>query len=98
MVPKISGPDPWNLWMLPRRVKCLQLRDAWVAQSVKQLAFRSGGDLTVREFEPHIRLSAVSVDPASDPLSLPSLHLLCSPSLSKINKLKKKNLYRCNFV
>ena len=32
--------------------------------------FSSGHDLTFPEFEPHIGLSAVSVEPASDPLSL----------------------------
>ena len=33
--------------------------------------FGSGHDLTVREFEPRIGLSAVRVQPASDPRSLP---------------------------
>ena len=33
-------------------------RSAWVAQSVEHptLGFGSGHDLTIREFEPHIRL------------------------------------------
>ena len=53
--------------------------------------FRSGHDLSVREFEPHMGLSAVSTEPASDPLS-PSLSAPASLflSLSKINKLEKK--------
>ena len=50
--------------------------------------FSSGHDLTVSEFEPPIRLSGVSTEPASDPLS-PSLSapplLEHSLSLSKIN-------------
>ena len=51
-------------------------------------------DLAVRELEPHIRLGAVSAEPALDPLS-PSLSAphLCIPSLSlsliNIKKLKK---------
>ena len=45
------------------------------------LDFSPGHDLTVHEFEPCIRLHAVSMDPAFDPPSP-------SPSLSlKINKL-----------
>ena len=54
--------------------------------------FGSGHDLMVREFEPRIRLDAVSTEPASDPLS-PSfsappplvLSLSVSPSLSLKN-------------
>ena len=43
----------------------------WVAQSVEHLTlgFSSGHDLMVREFEPHMGLSAVSTEPALDPLS-----------------------------
>ena len=61
---------------------------AWVAQSVKHptLDLSSGHDLTVCEFEPHIRLHADSVEPAWDSLS-PSLSapppLALSLSLSK---------------
>ena len=45
-----------------------------MALSVKHptLDFCSGQDLTVREFEPCIELSAGIVEPASDPLSLKS--------------------------
>ena len=50
---------------------------AWVAHLVKRLT--SGHDLVVRGFEPHIRVSAVSAEPALAPLS-PSL------LFSKINK------------
>ena len=41
-------------------------RGTWVAQSVEEptLDFGSGHDLTVREFEPRIRLSAVSMEAA----------------------------------
>ena len=56
-----------------------------MAQSVKRLT-GSGHDLVVREFEPHIGLSAVSTEPASDlqSLSLPlPTHALSS---SKMNK------------
>ena len=43
-----------------------------MAQSVKRLTldFGSGHDLTVCEFEPQVRLSSDSVEPAWDPLSL----------------------------
>ena len=54
--------------------------------------FGSGHDLPVGEFEPHIGLAAVGVEPALDSLS-PSLCpcLACTLSLSKINKnIKKK--------
>ena len=53
----------------------------------------SGHDLTVCEFEPRIGLSAVSVEPASDPVSLSLSPLLssCFLSVSKINKnIKRK--------
>ena len=42
------------------------------AQLVKcrTLVFGSGHDLTIREFEPHIRLCTVSVEPAWDSSSL----------------------------
>ena len=65
-----------------------------MAQSVKRLTldFRSGHDLTVREFEPHVRLPAdsTSTEPAGDSLS-PSLSSPPPLSLSlKINKLKKR--------
>ena len=43
-----------------------------MAQSVKRLN-GSGHDLTVREFQPRFGLSAVSPEPASDPLSPLSL-------------------------
>ena len=59
------------------------------------LGFGSGHDLTAREFEPCIRLAAVSTEPASDPLS-PSLcpapagalSLSVSLSLSKKKVIK----------
>ena len=60
----------------------------WVAQSVKRptLDFSSGHDLTVRGFEPCLRLCADSVEPAGDSLSL-SLSLPLPHTLSlKINK------------
>ena len=56
----------------------------------------SGHDLMVCEFKPHVGLSAVGADAASDPLS-PSLSappLRMRPlSLSKINKHLKNNKY-----
>ena len=74
---------------LPRRT----LQGTWVAQSVKHLTFSSGHDLTVCGFRPHIGLSAVSKEPASDYLS-PSLFapplLIFSLSL-KINLKSKQN-------
>ena len=47
---------------------------AWVVQEVERptLGFSSGHDLPICEFEPRIGLLAVSIEPASDPLS-PSL-------------------------
>ena len=68
-----------------------------MAQSVKRptLDLGSDHDLTVCEFEPHIRLCSDGAEPAWDSVS-PSLYpsptcarlLALSPSL-KINKLKK---------
>ncbi|EFC50903.1 hypothetical protein NEISUBOT_05674, partial [Neisseria subflava NJ9703] len=45
-----------------RRLKKTAMRGAWVAQSVEHLTLgsNSGHDLTVGEFEPHIRLPADS--------------------------------------
>ena len=62
----------------------------WVAQSVKP-HFRLGHDLLFHEFEPCIRLAAVSTELDSDPLSpsfsLPLPHSRSfSLSLSKIKK------------
>ena len=53
----------------------------WVAPLVKHLTldFGSAHDLTVREFEPHIRLLADSLEPALDSVS-PSLSASPSPS------------------
>ena len=46
--------------------------EPWVAQLVEHptLDFGSGHDLTVREFEPNIRLCAYRTEPAWDSLSL----------------------------
>ena len=51
---------------------CKNSRGAWVAHLVKRptLGFGSGRDLTVREFEPRIRLCADSTGSAWDSLSL----------------------------
>ena len=71
------------------------MRDDWVAQLVKHqtLDFGLGHDLTICKFKPHIGLSAVSAEPASDllsPESLPIPTCAHSLSLSKINKSLKK--------
>ena len=61
-----------------------------MAQPVKHLTldFCSGRDLTIREFEPRIRLCGDSAGPAWDSLSL---SLSAPPAqFHKINKLKKK--------
>ena len=64
-----------------------------MAQSVEHPTLVSGHDLTVHEFKPCTRLTAISKEPASDPLSLPCclcptpVHTL---ALSKINIKKKK--------
>ena len=44
----------------------VEVRGAWVAQSVKCLTldFGSGRDLAVREFEPHVGICADSIEPA----------------------------------
>ena len=55
---------------------------------LKLLNFGSGHDLEADEFEPHIRLSAVHVEPASDTLSSSLLSL--SAPLSLKNKHLKK--------
>ena len=61
----------------------------WVAQSVKGAILRSGHDLTIREFEPHVGLCADSSEPgacfrfSASPTLCPSLLTLClSLSLS----------------
>ena len=74
------------------------MRGAWMALLVKcsTLDFGSGHDLTVREFEPHVKLCTGCVESAWDSLS-PSLPpplplpcwctCVCALSLSlKINK------------
>ena len=51
----------------------------WVTQLVKRLTldFGSGHDLTVFEFEPHVRLCTDSVEPSWDSLSVPLYHSHC---------------------
>ena len=76
----------------PEKAKfCLRLQhqDTRVAQSVKRLTLdlSSGHDLTVREFNPRLRLCTASVEPAWSSLSLslcPSVIHALSLSL-KIN-------------
>ena len=71
--------------------------DAWVTESVKHLTVDFGADhaLTVYEFEPCVGLSADSVEPAWDSLSLsltaPPLLVLCLSLSHKINKHLKKS-------
>ena len=48
--------------------------------------FSSGHDLMVCGFEPYAKLSALSAEPASDPLSPSRLMLSLSLSLSQKNK------------
>ena len=57
----------------------------WLSWLSVQLC--SGHDLVVHEFKPHIRLAAVSAEPASDPLS-PSLCPSPTCILSKKKTLK----------
>ena len=61
---------------------------AWVARPVKRptLGYGSGHHLTVREFEPRVRLCADGPEPAWDPLSLP---LSAPPLLPFSLKIKK---------
>ena len=49
--------------------------------------FSSGHDLTVREFEPHVRLCADSAEPTSDPLSS---SLSAPPPLTLCQSLSQK--------
>ena len=70
----------------------------WVAHSVKRpaLDFGSGHDLTFLGIEPCVGLCAVSVEPAWDSLSPPSLPLpllMCALSQNKINVKKKKGYF-----
>ena len=72
------------------------IRGAWVARSIKwaTLGFGSGHDLRVLEFRPCVGLSADSMEPAWDSLSL---FLCCSPSLPlKINKKRKEEEKKTN--
>ena len=66
----------------------------WMAQLFKACTFSSGHDLTVGEFEPHAGLTAVSADPASDPLSPvlsgPPQLMLSLPLLKLTKKINKK--------
>ena len=57
------GPLPVLLMSI---IKILCLWGTWVAHSVKQASdFSSGHDLTVREFEPRVRLCADSSEPGA---------------------------------
>ena len=67
----------------------------WIKSQCLTLDFGSGHDLTVREFEPHFRLCADSVEPAWDSRSPslsapPMLVLSLSLKISKLNKNKRK--------
>ena len=81
-------------FMSQKRFSALKLAASWGARVAQLVAsdFGSGHGLTVREFEPRLRVSAALTEPASDPLSLPSLSLCPSPacavSLLKINIFK----------
>ena len=69
-------------------------RGTWVAQSVKRptLGFSSGHDLTVYEFEPHVKLCADNSEPGACFRFCVSLSLWPSPahvlslSVAKMNK------------
>ena len=69
---------------------------AWSAKH-PTLDFSSGHDLTVREFEPRIRLCANNAEPARDSLSPslsdPPLLALCISLKINENKLKKKKTF-----
>ena len=74
-----------------------------MAQLVKHptLDFSSGHDLTVHAFEPHVRLPAVSAEPALDPVSLslcPSPAHARSLFLSVSQKQNKKIHMHCIFI
>ena len=77
------------------KLRLHKMRGTWVIQSVEHLtlAFGSGHDLTVHEFQPCIRLRADNVEPVWDlcpSFSAPPL-LTLYLSLSKINKYFFKN-------
>ena len=67
-----------------------QLEGHAVAQVVAS-DFSSGQDLMVPEFQPRVRSSAVSAEPALDPLSPQPLSLLLPCSASKISIKTKQN-------
>ena len=75
MLSALSGAK--NVLDMILTLKELSFWGTWVAQLVES-DFGSGHDLVVREFELRVKVSAVSIEPASDPLSpifLP-LHLI----------------------
>ena len=75
----------------------------WLAQLVK-CPTSAHHDLTVREFEPHIGLSAVSAEPTSDPvyplLSAPPVCMrsLCLKNKHWKKKKKEKNLFLFHYL
>ena len=76
----------WYFHLSKNKLGCLGGSVSWVSN------FGSGRDLTVHEFQPHIGLSAVRAEPASDPLS-PSRSAPppLAPSLSLSLSLKNKH-------
>ena len=68
-------------------------RGAWMAQWVKRptLDFGSHHDLTVREFEPRVRLCAVTAEPGWDSLSLSLSLCLSDPPLLSLSLSLSQN-------
>ena len=79
--------SPKLVFFLQLHADCIKnFKEGYLGGSVSwALDFVSGHDLTVHEFEPHIRISATSAEPDLDPLS-PSLSAPPLPTRSLKNE------------
>ena len=96
---ELKHPNSKNLGVVYLCIKYKHFRihktvRAWVAQSVKPLTldFSSSHDLTVCEFQPHVRLCTDSAEPAWDSLSL------CPSPVRFLSKINKCNTYIHTYI